>query len=127
MINVRELRPGNLVLRWGAPTMICGTQVLDHTAIVLFWDGNTVDQFGCQEIHPIPLTPEWLERFGYIKDTTDKKWYKLPHRLPPIYQWKVGAFGMDGLPLNVKSLEYVHQLQNLYFALTGEELVIKMP
>lgn len=33
-----------------------------------------------------------------------------------------------GYPLSeYKQIEYVHQLQNLYFALTGEELTIKEP
>lgn len=77
-------------------------------------------------VNPIPITPEWLERCGYKKDSTDKKWYKSPHNLPPIYQWRPGSFGMDGLPLAAKSIEYVHQLQRLYFALTGEELKIEL-
>jgi hypothetical protein len=35
-------------------------------------------------------------------------------------------FGMDGLPLGVKSIEHLHQLQNLYFDLTGKELKIEL-
>lgn len=76
------------------------------------------------EIKPIPLTPEWLERLGYKKDSMDNKWYQSPSNLPPIYNWRRGDYGMDGLPLSVKSIQYLHQLQNLYFALTGEELTI---
>jgi hypothetical protein len=60
---------------------------------------------------PIPLTEEWLERFNWNppKDigvafslTTDE------------IHFVAGNY--------YKTIEYVHQLQNLYFALTGEEL-----
>lgn len=145
MIKVSELRIGNKVIvrnseyTGGHPTGAIITKEIevfaiikhpisapDKRPVIMFKDGDSLcEHFLNDDIMPIPLTHEWLERFGYVKDTTDKKWYKLPHHLPPIYQWKAGAFGMDGLPLNVKSLEYVHQLQNLYFALTGEELTIK--
>lgn len=70
---------------------------------------------------PIPLTGEWLERFGFFKD--GEYWYRRPAKIPPIY-W-VNSKPLYGINLGSPSLgmfSYVHQLQNLYFALTGEEL-----
>jgi hypothetical protein len=35
------------------------------------------------------------------------------------------VFNDNGDYITLKGIKYVHQLQNLYFALTGEELTIK--
>jgi hypothetical protein len=87
---------------------------------------------------PIPLTPEWLERLGatpfksYVLDREDWSLYVGEYESSRI------MYG-DGFvycevpdanmwcPFNIRQLNYVHQLQNLYFALTGEELTIKQP
>jgi hypothetical protein len=83
---------------------------------------------------PIQLTEEWLLMFGFIRhhydyandviyikniadneiDNAEFEWGVYPNELGSGIQIK-----------NRKSLKYVHQLQNLYFALTGKELVVK--
>jgi hypothetical protein len=71
---------------------------------------------------PIPLTEEWLERFGIMQNT----WFE-----DGSYMIKEDrGFGWEMYVRNaVKTkrisfayFKHVHQLQNLYFALTGEEL-----
>lgn len=81
-------------------------------------------------IEPIPLTEEWLVRFGFNCK------YKSVHN-----HWSLGSFGIEqasdvdddggSIPqleeftygfTYYPEIKYVHQLQNLYFALTGEEL-----
>ena len=75
---------------------------------------------------PIPLTEEWLLKFGF-KKLNDDTFYYTDVKLK-INQLKKGSTGYDkyiyfkGLP--IKPIHSVHQLQNLYFALTGEELTI---
>lgn len=81
------------------------------------------------DILPIHLELEWIDKFGF-------EWYHDNPRLEFFYVLKTGyypfyiyrerdlTFFYNCNPQNVK-LEYVHQLQNLYFALTGEELEIK--
>ena len=73
--------------------------------------------------HPIPLTEEWLEKFGFKH--TDAGWSNgtranLIKMLSGGYM--LPSFGQHDF---VTELKYVHQLQNLFFALTGEELTIK--
>jgi hypothetical protein len=83
---------------------------------------------------PIPLTEEWLLKFGFIRhhydyandviyikniadneiDNAEFEWGVYPNELGSGIQIK-----------NRKSLKYVHEIQNLYFALTGEELTFK--
>ncbi|MDV3882965.1 hypothetical protein CMU04_06490 [Elizabethkingia anophelis] len=67
---------------------------------------------------PIPLTEEWLLKFGF---EIDNGWFKIGYlKLLPIRDLYYRAI----VPIT-KDIKYVHQLQNLYFALTGEELTIK--
>ena len=113
-----------------------------------------------EELEPIPLTEEWLERFGFEKKTFFQYSYEFPHvngremkawvydRIwcITIEDYGLGFFGRrisrtkkpnhwifeerEGLRSIGKEISkgvfesviYVHNLQNLYFALTGEEL-----
>jgi hypothetical protein len=68
---------------------------------------------------PIPLTEKWLFKFGFIK-SSDNNYYKGDKFT--IYN-RFENFGLIGGLLSWKEFKYVHQLQNLYFALTGEELI----
>ena len=69
--------------------------------------------------NPIPITPEWLKRFGFenrgnnlfVKGKIELRYYA--------NRCEVVVRG-----INI-TYQYVHQLQNLYFALTGEELELK--
>src|SRR5688572_30743355 len=77
---------------------------------------------------PIPLTAEWLKSFGF-NDLTGG-WYGAQGSEQ---HWKLGSVEFQTLGDNnyhlIGRMEtkflYVHQLQNLYFALTGTELELK--
>jgi hypothetical protein len=77
---------------------------------------------------PIPLTKEWLLKFGFC----DQNGYliHLENELPIDLIYKDGVVSLEDSNELVTStyflnkIQYVHQLQNLYFALTGEELTI---
>jgi len=77
------------------------------------------------DAEPIPLTEEWLQKTGLEKTSILYQKGKFA-----IKAWKVGVdiewviFWGDHVILYVKDY-HVHQLQNLYFALTGEELTFK--
>ena len=70
----------------------------------------------------IPLTEEWLLKFGFNKlpDCWDNDIFHLSQWDNYPLNWCV-AMNKNNAVLILK-LKYVHQLQNLYFALTGEEL-----
>lgn len=68
---------------------------------------------------PIPLTEEWLLKFGFNKfkgNNTDcfLDDFETSCNME-LFFWK---------GTQIKNIKYVHQLQNLYFALTGEELTL---
>ena len=79
-------------------------------------DFRILTEFDCPEYKPIPLDEEWLLKFGFEHGEKIAV-----HNIFVSYKDYIGIKGMLGV---VKPVEckYVHQLQNLYFALTGEEL-----
>jgi hypothetical protein len=75
--------------------------------------------------HPIPLTEEWLLKFGFNEVfMVDGVW---GYGIDGFIYVNSGQIRFNGkaILLNENQLQHVNQLQNLYFALTGEELTIK--
>lgn len=74
---------------------------------------------GCFKIYsdlikPIPITEEWLLKFGFEKDNM----YWIDDTNIGFTFYKNGKIEWN----QPKHIKYVHELQNLYFALTGKEL-----
>lgn len=107
--------------------------------LVLNEDGGVCKLFNIHEGYinhkPIPLTEEWLLKFGF---TPDERKIVYDHPLPKEPEnehkdlgTKYPAFFMNNrlnrwMDCHTRvCIDYVHQLQNLYFALTGEELEVK--
>jgi hypothetical protein len=140
MIQAKELRIGNLV-----------------TKSLKSGNGRKLDsRIGCEDIvriynntgsffyDPIPITEEWLLKFGFekcknnwynIKYFTDceenleemKIDYNLMSKRLSIYDAIEDTDMVNILSHPIytsKRLEYVHTLQNLYFALTQKELSV---
>ena len=86
-----------------------------------FYRGKTknsviMQSYVWKSIKPIPLTEEWLLNFGYDL-ISENHFGVLGHLI-----WKIeGRFYCDK---NGIQLKYVHQLQNLHFALTQRELTV---
>ena len=78
------------------------------------------------DFSPIPITKEWLLKFGFKENDNI---YKLNNFGKFIFFEHLNSFGFypSGLLnslMRMDNLKSVHQLQNLYFALTGKELEI---
>ena len=86
---------------------------------------------GEHHIKPIPLTEEWLIKFGFEKDVLSLFNIEILKDKDPTSAIIICLEdGLCEITRNSRfgttiSMKYVHQLQNLYFALTGEELEIK--
>ena len=75
-------------------------------------------------LEPIPLTEEWVLKFGF-KDLGYGEFEKGRYMLDKEYTDKgFWEFCILGKALPDMEVQYVHQLQNLIFALTGEELTV---
>jgi hypothetical protein len=113
-MKANELRIGNYVNEWSAADKKYYVDKIDVDLL----RGIIEDWTECQ---PIPLTEEWLLKFGFEKNVFNR-WvhWNFDLLLHEDGEW----FESDELPMFI-FLKHVHQLQNLYFALTGEELTLK--
>jgi hypothetical protein len=87
------------------------------------WEISQFDKF----IKPIQLTEEWLLKFGFLRHHLDySNGVIYIKNVPGTNEFEWGVFPNElGSGIQVKNrikLKYVHQLQNLHFALTGKEL-----
>ena len=73
------------------------------------------------DFKPIPLTEEWLVKFGFEYDVLEEFYFEMNGIRGQFYE-EENSFELDHYEL--ANCYYVHQLQNLYFALTGQELEI---
>jgi hypothetical protein len=127
IMEANELRVTNFVMSDGIEMPVA---MIGIDAVQLFTpQGNTV-QSRLDLIKPIELTEEWLKRFGFEKQ---QPYYDYEFRLERYTVTFSGRFGMwelwkDGAEdtsTHIKSFKYLHEFQNLLFALTGEELKTK--
>jgi hypothetical protein len=110
-MKASELRIGN----WGHSGITKEDFIIEAHDIV-----NISGGFDNGKVQPIPLTEEWLVKFGFVKNNSG--FYEQKRfTYHPEYGWKILSQWIKGW-VNVAEIKYVHQLQNLYFALTGEEL-----
>jgi hypothetical protein len=83
-------------------------------------DFRILTQFDCPEYKPIPLTEEWLLKFDWFSVDEGKYTFR------DIEYYSISEDGSLYFmnQYTATDIKYVHQLQNLYFALTGNELTI---
>ncbi len=116
-MQANELRIGNYIQNnGGGQETVFG--IKEKSVIVLFADAD-INIF-----EPIPLTEEWLVRLGFTKDKLDDNWYFPTNRIYPIYQ-RGKRFGFNGAGMSVREFEFVHELQNLVYAMSKHELCVK--
>jgi hypothetical protein len=80
------------------------------------------------ELEPIPLTAELLEKCGFEKDGIypDGKSFVFNGKYYLTGTWFKVHTSCGTFKVLNENIEYLHQLQNLIFALTGKELEIKL-
>lgn len=130
MIETNELRRNNLL---GAKIVNpAGETISVRSGAVTKIDENSVwlneVRFRKQDITPIPLTPEWLERGGFERRPPDEDYeYWGIENFTLLYGRMVGGnygFFLNGYH-NDCHIETVHHLQNVFYVLRGAELEIK--
>jgi hypothetical protein len=122
MISAPELRIGDFVYVDNSQQICTITEIKEKTVRVLYLRSDTGKNHNSiieiVRIKPIPLTEEWLLKFGFEKyDDMILYW-----ELDDVTIWEEkGKYQF----FSDKNIKYVHQLQNLYFALTEKELELK--
>lgn len=76
----------------------------------------------------IPLTPEILEKAGFIKIAyfSDRFSWENDKYLISLNGWFQQKIGSASAVILSENIQYVHELQNLYFVLTSTELEINL-
>lgn len=130
-MQATELRIGNKLDYYGQTVQVI--EITKHSATFGYFD----DSLGFTRLYgekdfpkPIPITEEWLERLGFVKFELAYIWYSITFKYPydhfeislrpsfDRYYVRIGT-------ITTTEIKHVYQLQNLYFALTGEELTLK--
>jgi hypothetical protein len=145
-MEVNQFRKGNIV-QFEKPVNVQLGDIIDLTERTISLSSYGIHLIDCDEktkINLIPITEEWLKKFEFKKQNSIKHYllytvktkhqqyfsvsemldgYEDPNELSLKEIKKYWSF--DGNKYDAK-IKYVHQLQNLYFALTGEELKLKL-
>jgi hypothetical protein len=111
-MNANELRIGNLINCNGKEI------ILTLELMQLESQGHIV------KFKPIPLTEEWLLRFGFEKSRLGYFTIFCGSNVMSVYCFEDFS-RVQIVTQTVSTINHVHQLQNIYFALTGEELTLK--
>lgn len=143
VIDIRELRIGNYLLNENKIVRVSiislGLREEDQNVIVFCYLDNLSHEYygtgahAIDKLRPIPLTPEWLNFSGYPgieQRDGSSDFFELPRGNRGVANWlqydsgRQLCFHHGGYVRGV-SIQYVHQLQNLYYIIVGEELNIK--
>ena len=116
VIKQNELRIGNYIYSKETNEIQKITGITEEHP---FFDAITFDYPNWDEIEPIPLTEELLLIFGFVKDGY---WFN--------YEFGFYSIGISNDPSGFNyvyddgfiTIYYVHEIQNLIFALSNQEL-----
>lgn len=114
MIKANELRIGNIV-EWNKS--IFNVCKISEDSIE-----NELWRKPLKELHPIPLTEEWLFKFGANKYGLSYEYDRFLLTYKKEYKyWYVRNQGYYYL----RKVEFVHEWQNFVFVMNGQELELK--
>ena len=123
-----EFRLGNLLIEKKYKMIVKVTDLLDNRI------GVTGDFKGRWQVQPIPITEEWLLKFGFNQNSHSDNYIKGKEHLSIKFgewqddrgfkskEWIYSTAQSDAGCCELLNIKFVHQLQNLYFALTEKEL-----
>lgn len=148
MINSKELRIGNYLLSNTSDWVTVESILSSTMRIYGHYEGDDNEEyladFSQDDLSPIPLTAEILEKCGFVHDKNG--WYKISYTAFNASDYDDLIYHLIEhdveISVNIKSnwvnihnithdeqgatsknrIKYLHQLQNLIHALTGEEL-----
>lgn len=132
MIEIKELRYGNYLTSKYETTIVRGNGIDEDVEVIetvqfLGYDPMTQEIItdsgrDHETLEPIEITEEWLLRLGFEKNENGQFKLLKHSEVPILFNEDLNGWTCDGINFSINRTKYVHQLQNLYFALTGEEL-----
>lgn len=122
MIQINELRVGNLIQEGKI-------EQIDKSIDEVYYSGDGYYQSNyCCNLNPILITEDWLLKFGF--NTTFEKITEIQINENEVLYYDISEKCMslyvpvhyEDTSLVFNHCKYIHQLQNLYFALVNSEL-----
>lgn len=130
-MKASDLRKGNYVTNEPLDIFKTGFVIVEARNIyeLAVHESGQESEYYSKHFKPIQLTEEWLLNFGFKEG---RKMIKHPDVFIQFSEKRRGVYfitiEIEGNERHfVKDIQHVHQLQNLYHALTGEELTLKRP
>ena len=149
MVYPEEIRVGNFV-QYNPYGVDEGTEIIPLQIEAIFarigiegyyyLNDGFENTYTYASVDPITITPEWLERLGFFlaSDCDDAdmiiyqadEWGSKFMNIVPVGDYYSVSLHEELLhtneaTVNLAHIKYIHQLQNLFFALTGQELTVK--
>jgi len=121
-MKTTDLRIGNLLRDKVSKTELEVIELTENDVVTKVIDRSKFPLKEGRGIESIPLTEEWLLKFGFYKNIDTELFEKNGYQID-LSVIKC-LFYLPEFGDLYKELEHVHQLQNLYFALTNEELTL---
>lgn len=133
MIQVNKFQVGNYILDYEADSKssiyykveevkkLQSVELLNSDLGVSYRDGS----LWTSNPEPVPLTEEILLKCGSWDIANGLICYSLVYD-EVLCSWLFYVYSIEGRRINCGLINYLHQLQNLYFALTQEELEISL-
>ena len=145
-MDAKELRIGNKIYYDNCiVTIIALAEYPSLSYISAHSESNDLYEIDCCEFEPIPLSPEILEKAGFEKYDWQDAYFtitifghlyiyfykeRIITRFANVSKDEVGhkmvSLGFVGKQTSSDNIIYLHQLQNLIYSITGEELNINL-
>ncbi len=122
MIQPSDLRAGNFILTSNGIKEVCGFQKGKHVSAIYFTDGTSLGSHMCSGVQ---ISTEILEKCGFEKQSEHifispnlsfRLWgfsWTMQHYIIGVSNW---------VDITHVSVKYLHQIQNIMYSLTAEEL-----
>ena len=115
-MDAKELRIGNYAYPFDDIGLVNHQTIIRDCIKVTYRDfENTLS------LEPIPLTEQWILDFGFKCENATFSFKNIRYNILRVERYTGFLFCDENNVLT--NIKHVHQLQNLYFALTNKELI----
>lgn len=116
-MNVREYRLGNIVEDEISRKLLAVNSITHQNVSFVVWKSEADPLPDGWTPRPIQLSPLWMDKLEF----KEKRKYWKKSGITIILRPSFSELSVNGNYIGV--IKYVHHLQNLYFVLTGNELI----
>lgn len=124
MITANELRIGNLIQTTDPldKPIICQVTGIDQQLIM-----SGCMAFSANRLLGIPLTPEWLKKCGFVTGSGPAEGFIVGTNGARVrINFTLGGYDYFDTGCFIRNLQFVHELQNLFYAINSMELKISL-